>query len=149
MFPASLISDLAKIQSVLRERPAAGSTKGRRGRHQWVGGAAPQGGAAPGEEEEGAQGRGRCRGRRPQEGGGGSCGGVLGFAPPMLAGHPNGPLGPTAAPSWASWLPPLAHKASSWACWPKAQAQIRKNRRNAEFFSFKNSNSNRKLSKRK
>ena len=96
-----------------RKAPLLSSRKPAAGRFGTKGEAAPggrevqhQGGRRrQGEEEAWAQGRGveevaATRGGRCE-----GSGGVLGFVPPPLAGHTNGPMGP--------WLPPLG--ASS--CW--------------------------------
>ena len=118
---------------VTRQRGGLAPQREEMGRH-------PAGGGAKGRRRHGRRGEG-WRGWRPQEvGGGGRCegsGGVLGFVPPPLAGHTNGPMGPRLPPLGLPSCPLGPQGAPSWACWPKAQAQNWKSRRNAEISLLK------------
>ena len=63
---------------------------------------------------------------------------VFGHPPKAPLGRPLGGLAPHGCPPFGVQVsPPLAHKASSWACWPKAQAQNQKNRRIVKNANFK------------
>ena len=100
-----------------------------------------QQGEAQGGEERGEDGGG---GHKVE--GEGDVGGAR-VCTPFVGRPPHGPMGfppmGLAAAPWALRLP-LAHEArpSSWACWPKAQAQTPEEQMKNLIFPLLNSNSN-------
>ena len=143
LLAVEVISSLALFFLPIRPATGDGQLRRQQGRQPGGGAAWGGGGAAPWWRRK-VEGEGK--GWRLGRGRSGKKGGGLGFWPPP----PMGPLWP--APLVGLWAPrmsplglhgspPLALNATSWACWPKAQAQHQKNRQKRRIFSLKNSNS--------